>query len=204
MNLKVHLASDEYLGRFIQESNWIESIQIEGDGLQAHIDAYRSLIIKDAISVEELSQFVAAIAPGNRLRKKHGENVVVGAYWAPRGGPKIQEWLKELLLDEKYSAYELYCRYLELHPFTDGNGRSGRLLWLHRTYHGPHEGLRMAKTYSFLENFHYHTLGTHYSNKNFWTKREKMHEAAAPYKKRVRVRGPLPGSGCTVQSFSRR
>ena len=33
-------------------------------------------------------------------------------------------------VDECSSAYVLHCRYESLHPFTDGNGRSGRALWL--------------------------------------------------------------------------
>jgi hypothetical protein len=51
----------------------------------------------------------------------------------PPGSPGITEQLDRLLQDAPLlTAYELYCRFQALHPFTGGNGHIGRLIWLHK------------------------------------------------------------------------
>ena len=59
-------------------------------------------------------------------------DVRVGDHIAPKGGPNIAVNLKNILHDtedRRQSPFEIHCRYENLHPFTDGNGRSGRALW---------------------------------------------------------------------------
>jgi hypothetical protein len=73
----------------------------------------------------------------------------VGRHLPPRGGPEIRNHLLDLLLNDDLSAYEQHVAYEVLHPFTDGNGRSGRALWAWRVRDFP---------LGFLHTFYYQTL----------------------------------------------
>ncbi len=57
----------------------------------------------------------------------------VGNHIAPPGGAGIVAGLNKILdaiEQNSLDAYEAHVAYEDLHPFTDGNGRSGRALWL--------------------------------------------------------------------------
>lgn len=85
-------------------------------------------------AIEHLERLVSVYAPGHCLRDKDGLDVRVGNYVAPRGGPEIRTRLLELLYratrERSITAWQAHVEYEMLHPFTDGNGRSGRALWL--------------------------------------------------------------------------
>jgi Fic/DOC family protein len=91
------------------------------------------------------------------LRKRVGLNVRVGDHIAPRGGPKIVDELSAILADTlDGDPYAVHHRYETLHPFTDGNGRSGRAIWLWMM--DKRGQLDRALELGFLHNWYYQSL----------------------------------------------
>lgn len=137
---------------FVVESNAIEGIYSTNESdIQAHIDFIRlpKLTIKDV----EVFVHVVANAP---LRSRKGRNVRVGNYYPPMGGRHIRSLLSELLKkvnDNSIHPYLAHVDYELLHPFMDGNGRSGRAIWLWQMFQRDeyHEQ-------GFLHEFYYQAL----------------------------------------------
>lgn len=145
--------TDADLNAFIMESNAIENIH-RMPTLKEVEEAKRFLGLKQ-IKIEDMEKFVSVYAPGNRLRTEKGCDVMIGGLLAPLGGVHIGYRLQKILDNVNYrngSAYEIHMQYEQLHPFTDGNGRSGRMLWL----------WQMQETYEpkwgFLRSFYYQSF----------------------------------------------
>ena len=134
---------------FVEESNRIEGIR--RGATQEEIAAHESFVSLIRPAIEDLQALVSVLEPGALLRDVLGRDVRVGGYYPPCGGPGIRKKLGHLLLTiGEHTPYSAHCGYEALHPFTDGNGRSGRALWLWM--------MRGHVPLGFLHQFYYQAL----------------------------------------------
>lgn len=143
------------LTTFIKESNKIEGIIRKP--IEREIQELKRFTELNTITLRDLEQFVIINQPGAELRSKARLNVRIDNHFPPSGGVSIAYKLIDILdqielTDE--SAFEIHNKYELLHPFTDGNGRSGRAIWLWQM-------IRVRKRFpglGFLHNFYYQSL----------------------------------------------
>lgn len=141
------------LASFVAESNAIEGIRREP--LSAEVQAHMDILCLEALTVPDIVRFVDMIAPGHVLRDRPGLNVTVGSHRPPAGGADITWSLSDILRDVNghVAPYDCHCAYEKLHPFTDGNGRSGRMIWLWQMTR-LHGGAPLG----FLHHWYYQSL----------------------------------------------
>jgi len=138
---------------FIAESNAIEGID---SVQQSEIEEFYRFLNLDKITVEDLAQFVSVYQPGAKLRTKKGMDVRIGNHIPPAGSVNMTSKLQNILVhaNEGTDPYEVHQMYESLHPFLDGNGRSGRMLWAWQMVNQK----KYAFTRGFLHQWYYQSL----------------------------------------------
>ena len=145
---------DEALVGFIRESNRIEGIEREptDDELSIH----GVFLSCPTLLVSNIEGFVWEIA-ARPLRDRSGMNVRVGHHIPPAGDPDVRTAL-EILVGKinaaKLDPYAAHVAYEQLHPFLDGNGRSGRAIWAWQMKRDGQDPF----TLPFLHRFYYQAL----------------------------------------------
>ena len=141
------------LTAFVCESNRIEGIVRDPTGHE--IDAHYAFLALPRVRVADVEAFVRVIA-AVPLRRAVGQDVSVGTHVPPHGGPEIDDLLSDVLASANGNGtpWDVHCQYELLHPFMDGNGRSGRALW---AWMMLREG-RNPFGLPFLHRWYYQTL----------------------------------------------
>ena len=136
----------------IRESNRIENIV--RDPTEAEVEEFYRFMALEAVTVNDLEKFVKVYQPGAHLRLRKDQNVMIGGRLAPIGGGEIYTRLRILVDDAnlKKDSFQIHIDYEYLHPFTDGNRRSGRMLWMWQNKKS------YLLDYGFLRAFYYQTL----------------------------------------------
>jgi len=143
------------LGDFLTESFHIEGMRRMVSKAE-HKEAERFMAL-ERIELQDMIDFVKAFQPNAKFRTKEGLNVRVGKHLPPLGGVAVGYALTDLLYkanEENSSPHLIHLEYELLHPFTDCNGRSGRILWLWQSK----RILGELPYLSFLHSFYYHAL----------------------------------------------
>lgn len=129
------LPPETLLRRFVRESNSIENIHREPT--HREMAAHEALLEAPEITIKEIESFVSVVTNGKGRLRGPGQNVAVYdrgmlVHAPPAGGRNITIVLERLVerMNKLEDPFTLHHEYETLHPFTDGNGRSGRALWL--------------------------------------------------------------------------
>lgn len=142
----------------ILESNKIEGIDAVTPG---EVSEWQRFMELDEVNVDDLKRFVYVCAgAGHRLRTLITDHHQIGSR-SLTGGPHVAQELNLLLYDIQTGAIDPWNAHVEyelLHPFTDGNGRSGRVLWhwMMKQEHGIYYDRMVAV--GFLRRFYYQAM----------------------------------------------
>jgi hypothetical protein len=142
--------STDHIEAFLRESLLIEGIV--RDPTQEEING-TVMFLSSPCSAETVCGIQAIYAPGKPLRDQLSMDVQVGNYTPPFGSPLMRRLLMAVLKDHS-NPWICHVAFEALHPFMDGNGRTGRAVWAHKMI--TLGALPFALP--FLHRFYYQTL----------------------------------------------
>lgn len=132
-----------------------ESLAIEGihrDPTPEEVDATRTFL-RGETSVDAVIELQRVYAPGMPLRDRPGMDVRIGRHIPMRGNQYMRDHL-ERVLNNNTDPYQIHVAFEILHPFMDGNGRTGRAVWASAMIESGQHPFAL----SFLHRFYYQTL----------------------------------------------
>lgn len=152
----VELPAHPTIVAFVQESNRIEGIS----GVKSReVTALLAFLNVSDLSVGNLVDLCRAFQPDAVLRNEEGLDVRVADHVPLAGGPEVARQLCVIVdrARDRDDPWKVHLAFENLHPFTDGNGRTGRALWAWQMVRQGAPG-RYALALGFLHEFYYQTL----------------------------------------------
>ena len=151
----------EFILKFITESNAIEGIY--RPSTEDEIMTALKFVELKSLTLGDLQNFVSVYQPDAKLRDQTYPDVFVtiGDYIPPKGGIEIKTRLIDFIASVNHKSTNkgknpfIAHKFFELlHPFTDCNGRLGRIIWLWQM-------LKLKKNFAplgFMQSWYYQSL----------------------------------------------
>lgn len=141
---------------FLTESLLIENIL--RPPFRTEIEATEKFLMLPKLSLDAVTDLAKIFEPRAALRNVKGMDVRVGNHVPPKGGAAIVRGLKMIIeqANKGDKPYEVHTAFQTLHPFMDGNGRTGRAVWAWQMVkdRGVYAGLDKL----FLQRWYYQSL----------------------------------------------
>lgn len=146
-----HVRFRSRLMEFAKESNRIEGIT-NPEANERMFEKLEEFLKLEKLTIGNVCEF----NEWGNLRRIEGMNVSVGGRKCFPGGDLLKDYLGLIIYNwiEERSAFANHFEFERLHPFTDGNGRTGRAIWLWQMVNQHNYDL----SFGFLQKWYYQSL----------------------------------------------